>query len=60
VSYYEVLLFVHVLGVAIWLGTGFALLVLGDRFGRAGTTRRCSRCSASPNGLRRASSSLSR
>ena len=35
-SYYEVLLFVHVLGVAIWLGTGFALLVLGDRFGRAG------------------------
>jgi uncharacterized membrane protein len=36
VSYYEVLLFVHVLGVAIWLGTGFALLVLGDRFGRAG------------------------
>jgi len=34
-SYYEVLLFVHVLGVAIWLGTGFALLVLGDRFGRA-------------------------
>jgi uncharacterized membrane protein len=35
-TYYEVLLFVHVLGVAIWLGTGFALLVLGDRFGRAG------------------------
>ena len=35
-SYYEVLLFVHVFGVAIWLGTGFALLVLGDRFGRAG------------------------
>jgi uncharacterized membrane protein len=35
-SYYEVLLFVHVLGVAIWLGTGFALLVLGDRFGRTG------------------------
>jgi uncharacterized membrane protein len=36
VSYYEVLLFVHVLAVAIWLGTGFALLVFGDRFGRAG------------------------
>jgi uncharacterized membrane protein len=36
VTYYEVLLFVHVLGVAIWLGTGFALLVFGDRFGRAG------------------------
>ena len=35
-SYYEVLLFVHVLGVAIWFGTGFALLVLGNRFGRAG------------------------
>ena len=35
-TYYEVLLFAHVLGVAIWLGTGFALLVLGDRFGRAG------------------------
>ena len=35
-TFYEVLLFVHVLGVAIWLGTGFALLVLGDRFGRTG------------------------
>jgi hypothetical protein len=35
-SYYEVLLFVHVLAVALWLGTGFALLVLGDRFGRSG------------------------
>jgi hypothetical protein len=36
VSYYEVLLFIHVLGVAIWFGTGFALLVLGNRFDRAG------------------------
>jgi uncharacterized membrane protein len=35
-SYYEVLLFVHLLGVAIWFGTGFALLVLGHRLGRAG------------------------
>jgi uncharacterized membrane protein len=35
VSYYEVLLFVHVLGAAIWFGTGFALLVLGHRFDRA-------------------------
>jgi uncharacterized membrane protein len=35
-TYYEVLLFVHLLGVAIWFGTGFALLVLGSRFGRAG------------------------
>jgi uncharacterized membrane protein len=35
-TYYEVLLFVHVLAVAIWLGTGFALLVFGARFGRAG------------------------
>jgi hypothetical protein len=34
-TYYEVLLFVHLLGVAIWFGTGFALLVLGSRFGRA-------------------------
>jgi uncharacterized membrane protein len=39
VSYYEVVLFVHVLGVAVWLGTGFALLVLGDRFGRAGNNQ---------------------
>lgn len=30
---YEVLLFVHVLAVAIWFGTGFALLVLGARLG---------------------------
>ena len=30
-TYYEVLLFVHLLGVAIWFGTGFALLVLGNR-----------------------------
>lgn len=35
-SYYEILLFVHVLGVAIWFGTGFALLVLGNRLERAG------------------------
>ena len=35
-TYYEVLLFVHLLGVATWFGTGFALLVLGSRFGRAG------------------------
>ena len=35
-TYYEVLLFLHLLGVAIWLGTGFALLVLGNRFDRAG------------------------
>jgi uncharacterized membrane protein len=34
-TYYEVLLFIHLLGVAIWFGTGFALLVLGSRFGRA-------------------------
>ena len=34
-SYYEVLLFVHLLGVAIWFGTGFALLVLGNRFDRS-------------------------
>jgi putative copper export protein len=39
VTYYEVLLFVHVLGVAIWLGTGIALLVIGDRFGRAGDNK---------------------
>jgi uncharacterized membrane protein len=35
-TYYEVLLFVHLLGVAIWFGTGFALLVLGNRFDRSG------------------------
>lgn len=35
-TYYEVLLFVHLLGVAIWFGTGFALLVLGNRFDRGG------------------------
>jgi uncharacterized membrane protein len=35
-TYYEVLLFVHVLGVAVWFGTGFALLVLGNRFDRGG------------------------
>lgn len=34
-TYYEVLLFVHVLGVAVWLGTGIALLLLGSRFARA-------------------------
>jgi uncharacterized membrane protein len=34
-TYYEVLLFVHLLGVAIWFGTGFALLVLGNRFDRS-------------------------
>jgi uncharacterized membrane protein len=34
-SYYEVLLFVHVFGVAIWFGTGFALLLIGNRFDRA-------------------------
>jgi hypothetical protein len=38
-TYYEVLLFVHLLGVAIWFGTGFALLVLGSRFGRAGNNQ---------------------
>ena len=59
-TYYEVLLFVHLLGVAIWLGTGFALLVLGNRFGRAGDNQDCSRSSASPSGSRRASSSPSR
>src|SRR5688572_669348 len=35
-TYYEVLLFVHLLGVAIWFGTGFALLVIGNRFDRGG------------------------
>ena len=35
-TYYEVLLFVHLLGVAIWFGTGFALLVLGSRLDRGG------------------------
>jgi uncharacterized membrane protein len=34
-SYYEALLFIHVLGVAIWFGTGFGLLVLGNRFDRS-------------------------
>lgn len=37
-SYYGVLLFVHLLGVATWFGTGFALLVLGNRFERSGDT----------------------
>jgi len=35
-TYYEVLLFVHLLGVAVWFGTGFALLLLGNRFDRGG------------------------
>ncbi len=34
-TYYEVLLFVHLLGVAVWFGTGFALLLLGNRFDRS-------------------------
>ena len=35
-TYYEVLLLVHVLGVAVWLGVGVALLVIGNRFRTGG------------------------
>jgi hypothetical protein len=38
VSWYEFLLFVHVLGAAAWLGAGILLLVLGARFERARDT----------------------
>ena len=33
-SYYDVLLFLHILGAAIWFGGGFILLVLATRFSR--------------------------
>ena len=33
-SYYEVLLFLHILAAAIWFGGGFILLVLGTRLSR--------------------------
>lgn len=33
-SYYEVLLFLHILAAAIWFGGGFILLVLGARLSR--------------------------
>ena len=35
-SYYEALLFLHILGVTIWFGGGFLLLVLEPRLSRAG------------------------
>lgn len=35
-TYYEVLLFVHVLGVAVWFGVGIALMALGNRLRSAG------------------------
>ena len=35
-SYYEVLLFVHIVGVTIWFGGGAVLLLLGTRLERAG------------------------
>ena len=60
-TYYEVLLFVHLLGVAIWFGTGFALLVLGNRFDRGGDNAGpAGRSSASQSGSRSGSSSPSR
>ena len=37
-SWYEFLLFVHVLGAAAWLGAGILLVVLGARLERAGET----------------------
>lgn len=37
-SYYEILLFVHLVGVAVWFGGGFLLLVLNERLRRAADT----------------------
>jgi uncharacterized membrane protein len=34
-SYYEILLFLHLFGVAVWFGGGFLLLVLNERLRRA-------------------------
>jgi hypothetical protein len=37
-SYYEVLLFFHILFVAVWFGGGVLVLILGWRFTRAHDT----------------------
>lgn len=37
-SYYEVLLFLHILFVAVWFGGGVLVLILGSRFTRARDT----------------------
>ncbi len=37
-SYYEVLLFLHILFVAVWFGGGVLMLILGSRFTRARDT----------------------